>query len=175
MFEVVTLIVSLRSAGYCSWMELRYASIAVISSGSKTNSGISGWPTESPSASDSASSSMGYLRAKVRNGGAAECGLSPVRAMAWQCAHRASNNSFPRPSRFELLGVGKLRENGSGNRNERQVDGGTHASGSSLNEAPNRGGYSEKGVFLRSDTALQYPFCDAPRAIRLLQKFGPGR
>jgi hypothetical protein len=43
-----------------------------------------------------------------------------------------------------------------------------------LNEAPNRGGYSEKGVFLRSDTALQYP-CDAPRAIRLLQKFGPGR
>ena len=50
VFEVVTLIVSFRSARYCSWMELRYASIAVISSGSKTNSGISGWPTESPSA-----------------------------------------------------------------------------------------------------------------------------
>src|SRR6202048_1555948 len=79
---------------------------------------------------------------------------------------------FSTPFQVRLLGVGKLRENGSGNRNERQVDGGTHASGSSLNEAPNRGGYSEKGVFLRSDTALQYPFCDAPRAIRLLQKFG---
>ena len=77
---------------------------------------------------------------------------------------------FSTPFQVRLLGVGKLRENGSGNRNERQVDGGTHASGSSLNEAPNRGGYSEKGVFLRSDTALQYPFCDAPRAIRLLQK-----
>src|SRR4030081_2266406 len=76
-------------------MELRYASIAVISSGSKTNSGIAGWPAESPSASDSASSSMGYLRDKVRNGGAAECGLSPVRAMAWQCAHRHPTTLFP--------------------------------------------------------------------------------
>jgi|SRR5580704_17292621 hypothetical protein len=54
---------------------------------------------------------------------------------------------FSTPFQVRLLGVGKLRENGSGNRNERQVDGGTHASGSSLNEAPNRGGYSEKGFF----------------------------
>src|ERR1700730_614886 len=54
---------------------------------------------------------------------------------------------FSTPSQVRLLGVGKLRENGSGNRNERQVDGGTHASGSSLNEPHNRGGYSEKGVF----------------------------
>jgi hypothetical protein len=83
-----------------SWIELRYARMAAISSGSKTNSGISGWPTESPSASDSANPSMGYLRDRVRNGGAAECGLSPVRAMAWQRAHRAPSNSSPRPSSF---------------------------------------------------------------------------
>src|SRR6476646_4702989 len=78
---------------------------------------------------------------------------------------------FSAPFQVRLLSVGKLRENGSGTRNERQVDGGTHASGSSLNEASNRGGYSEKGVFLRSDTAL----CGPKPNTRPIKTGVPGR
>ena len=63
---------------------------------------------------------------------------------------------FSTPFQVRLLGVGKLRENGSGNRNERQVDGGTHASSSSLNEAPNRGGYSEKDIVVKSDDSVWF-------------------
>ena len=85
--------------------------------------------------------------------------------MAWQCAHRASNNSFPRPSRFDSSALASCEKMAPAIAMSGRLMVETHASGSSLNEAPNRGGYSEKGVFLRSDTAFQYPFCDAPRAI----------
>jgi hypothetical protein len=37
------------------------------------------------------------LRDKVRNGGAAECGLSPVRAKAWQCLASGIQQLFSTP------------------------------------------------------------------------------
>src|SRR6266542_3667706 len=60
--------------------------IAPTSSASKTNSGMSGWPVERPSASASARPSILKLRESVRNGGAFGCGLAPLRPTAW---HRA--------------------------------------------------------------------------------------
>src|SRR6266545_1333259 len=70
--------------------------IAPTSSASKTNSAMSGWPVERPSASASASPSILKLRESVRNGGAFGCGLAPLRPTAWQRAQLAVSNDSPR-------------------------------------------------------------------------------
>ena len=72
--------------------------IAPTSSAAKTNSGMSGWPVERPSARASARPSILYLRERVRNGGASGCGLVPVRPTAWQRAQFLVSNYSPRPA-----------------------------------------------------------------------------
>src|SRR6516162_490667 len=70
--------------------------IAPTSAGAKTNSGISGCPVERPSANASERPSILYLRESVRKGGAAGCGLVPVRPTAWQRAQFVVSNDSPR-------------------------------------------------------------------------------
>jgi hypothetical protein len=72
--------------------------IAPTSSGAKTNSGMSGWPVERPSARASARPSILYLRESVRKGGAAGCGLVPERPTAWQRAQFVTSRNSPRPA-----------------------------------------------------------------------------
>ena len=72
--------------------------IAPTSSGAKTNSGMSGWPVDRPSASASARPSILYLRESVRKGGAAGCGLVPERPTAWQRAQFVASKNSPRPA-----------------------------------------------------------------------------
>src|SRR5262249_11252818 len=79
-------------------MDLRYSMIAPTSSASKTNSGMSGWPVEMPSASASPSPSTLNLRESVRKGGACGWGLTPLRPTAWQRAQLAISNSSPGPA-----------------------------------------------------------------------------
>src|SRR5262245_888773 len=57
---------------------------------------MSGWPTDSPSARASCRPSIGYLRASVRNGGAAGCGLRPAVPVAWQRAQFLVSKASPR-------------------------------------------------------------------------------
>jgi hypothetical protein len=106
--------------------------MAAISSGSKTNSGISGWPTESPSASDSANPSMGYLRDRVRNGGAAGWAFpSTGNGVATRIG---AQQLFSAPFQLCLFGHCELRNNRAGNRDNGQVDRGMHGFGTSLNK-----------------------------------------
>src|SRR5438874_1456108 len=72
--------------------------IAATSSGANTNSGMSGWPVERPSASASLRLSILYLCERVRNAGASVCGLSPARPTAWQREQFVANSASPRAS-----------------------------------------------------------------------------
>jgi DNA transformation protein len=88
-----------RKAGYCSWMLCRYWMMASTSVGLNMKIGMSGCPETIPSASDSARSSTGYLRDKVRNGGAGGCGLSPVLPIAWQREQLSRSSTSPLSTR----------------------------------------------------------------------------
>ena len=70
--------------------------IAPTSCDSKVNWGMSGCPTNRPSAKASASPSTGYLRESVRNGGASGCGLAPAVPVAWQRAQFLLSRASPR-------------------------------------------------------------------------------
>ena len=69
--------------------------MASTSVGLNMKIGMSGCPETIPSASDLARSSTGYLRDKVRNGGAGGCGLSPVLPMAWQREQFSRKSTSP--------------------------------------------------------------------------------
>ena len=77
---------------------------------------------------------MGYLRDRVRNGGAAECGLSPVRAMGVATRASGAQQLFSAPFQLCLFGHCELRNNRAGNRDNGQLDRGMHGFGTSLNK-----------------------------------------